>query len=44
MPLEITCENDPDWEEYDGPFEERHAMNRIMPGASFMSEYVITIG
>ena len=33
-----------DWEEYDGPFEERHAMNRLMPGASFMSEYVITIG
>lgn len=33
-----------DWAEYDGDFRDKHLMNILLPGASFMSEYVITIG
>lgn len=33
-----------DWAEYDGDFRDKHLMNKLLPGASFMSEYVITIG
>lgn len=32
-----------DWAEYDGDFRDKHLMNKLLPGASFMSEYVITI-
>lgn len=32
-----------DWAEYDGDFRDKYLMNRLLPGASFMSEYVITI-
>jgi hypothetical protein len=27
-----------------GEFKDKHYMNHLQPGASFMSEYVITIG
>lgn len=33
-----------DWAEYDGEFKDRYLMNKLQPGASFMSEYTITIG
>ena len=33
-----------DWEEYDGEFKDKYLMNQLLPGSSFMSEYVITIG
>lgn len=33
-----------DWAEFDGDFTEKYLMNSLLPGASFMSEYVITIG
>ena len=32
-----------DWAEYDGEFKDKYLMNRLQPGASFMSEYVIRI-
>ena len=32
-----------DWVEYQGEFKEKYLMNHLQPGASFMSEYVITI-
>lgn len=32
-----------DWIEYQGEFKEKYLMNHLQPGASFMSEYVITI-
>ncbi len=32
-----------DWANYDGDFKDRYLMNKLAPGASFMSEYVITI-
>lgn len=33
-----------DWAEFKGLFEDKYLMNRLLPGASFMSEYTITIG
>lgn len=33
-----------DWAEFEGDFADKYLMNRLLPGASFMSEYVITIG
>lgn len=30
--------------EYDGDFRDKYLMNQLLPGASFMSEYTITIG
>lgn len=33
-----------DWAEYDGEFKDKYLMNKLLPGASFMSEYTITIG
>ncbi len=33
-----------DWAEYEGDFSGKYLMNQLLPGASFMSEYVITIG
>ena len=33
-----------DWVGYDGEFKDKYLMNHLQPGASFMSEYVITIG
>lgn len=33
-----------DWAEYDGEFKDKYLMNQLLPGCSFMSEYVITIG
>jgi hypothetical protein len=33
-----------DWAHFDGDFSEKYLMNKLLPGASFMSEYVITIG
>lgn len=33
-----------DWAHFDGDFSEKYLMNKLQPGASFMSEYVITIG
>ncbi|WP_024989063.1 aldose 1-epimerase family protein [Segatella albensis] len=33
-----------DWAEFDGEFKEKYLMNSLLPGASFMSEYTITIG
>lgn len=33
-----------DWAEYDGEFKDKYLMNQLLPGASFMSEYTITIG
>lgn len=32
-----------DWAEYDGDFKDKYLMNSLLPGASFMSEYTITI-
>ncbi len=32
-----------DWAEYEGEFRDKYLMNKLLPGASFMSEYVITI-
>ena len=32
-----------DWAEYDGEFKDKYLMNRLQPGASFMSEYIIRI-
>ena len=29
---------------FDGEFKDKYLMNRLLPGSSFMSEYVITIG
>ena len=29
--------------EYDGEFQDKYLMNRLQPGASFMSEYIIRI-
>jgi galactose mutarotase-like enzyme len=33
-----------DWAEYEGDFIGKYLMNKLLPGASFMSEYSITIG
>ncbi len=33
-----------DYAEYKGEFKDKYLMNQLLPGASFMSEYVITIG
>lgn len=33
-----------DWAEYDGEFKDKYLMNKLLPGASFMSQYTITIG
>ena len=33
-----------DWAGYDGDIRDRYLMNQLLPGSSFMSEYVITIG
>lgn len=33
-----------DWVGYEGEFKDKYLMNHLQPGASFMSEYVITIG
>lgn len=33
-----------DWAEFDGDLSEKYLINRLQPGASFMSEYTITIG
>jgi galactose mutarotase-like enzyme len=33
-----------DWAEYEGDFRDKYLMNQLLPGSSFMSEYVITIG
>ncbi len=33
-----------DSEGYEGEFSDRHLMNHLLPGSSFMCEYVITIG
>ena len=33
-----------DWAEYQGEFEDKYLMNRLLPGSSFMSEYIITVG
>lgn len=33
-----------DWAEYKGDFRNKYLMNKLLPGSSFMSEYVITIG
>ena len=32
-----------DWAEYDGEFKDKYLMTSLQPGASFMSEYTITI-
>ncbi len=32
-----------DWVEFTGEFKDKYLMNHLQPGASFMSEYVITI-
>ncbi|MBM6993621.1 MAG: aldose 1-epimerase family protein [Prevotella sp.] len=32
-----------DWAHYDGDFRDKYLMNQLLPGASFMSEYTITI-
>ncbi|MDY4626495.1 MAG: aldose 1-epimerase family protein, partial [Prevotella sp.] len=32
-----------DWAEYNGEFKDKYLMNKLLPGASFMSEYTITI-
>ena len=34
----------PDREGFDGDVKDRYHMNKLLPGTSFMSEYVITIG
>ncbi|MBQ7421484.1 MAG: aldose 1-epimerase family protein [Prevotella sp.] len=33
-----------DWAAYQGDFRQKYLMNHLQPGASFMSEYTITIG
>jgi galactose mutarotase-like enzyme len=33
-----------DWAEYNGEFKDKYIMNHLQPGASFMSQYTITIG
>ncbi|WP_028908954.1 aldose 1-epimerase family protein [Prevotella sp. AGR2160] len=33
-----------DWAGYQGEFKDKYLMNQLLPGASFMSEYTITIG
>ncbi len=33
-----------DWDEFDGEFKDKYLTNKLLPGSSFMSEYVITIG
>ncbi|MBP7856554.1 MAG: aldose 1-epimerase family protein [Prevotella sp.] len=33
-----------DWADYEGDFRDKYLMNQLLPGSSFMSEYVITIG
>ena len=33
-----------DWAEFQGEFRDKYLMNQLLPGASFMSEYIITIG
>lgn len=33
-----------DFANYDGEFADRYLMNKLLPGSSFMSEYIITIG
>lgn len=33
-----------DWAEFNGEFKDKYLMNQLLPGSSFMSEYVITIG
>ena len=33
-----------DWEGYDGELKDKYLINKLLPGSSFMSEYVITIG
>ena len=33
-----------DWAEFEGNFQEKYLMNQLLPGSSFMSEYIITIG
>lgn len=33
-----------DWAEFEGDFQEKYLMNQLLPGSSFMSEYIITIG
>ena len=33
-----------DWVEYEGEFKDKYLMNHLQPGASFMSEYTITVG
>ena len=33
-----------DWAEFEGEFKDKYLMNKLQPGASFMSEYTITIG
>lgn len=32
-----------DWAEYEGDFRDKYLMNQLLPGASFMSEYIIEI-
>lgn len=32
-----------DWAEFEGEFRDKYLMNQLLPGASFMSEYTITI-
>jgi galactose mutarotase-like enzyme len=32
-----------DWADYDGEFKDKYLMNKLLPGASFMSEYTISI-
>lgn len=33
-----------DWAGYEGDFRDKYLMNRLLPGASFMCEYTITVG
>jgi galactose mutarotase-like enzyme len=33
-----------DFAHYEGEFADRYLMNKLLPGSSFMSEYIITIG
>jgi galactose mutarotase-like enzyme len=33
-----------DFANYEGEFSDRYLMNQLLPGSSFMSEYIITIG
>jgi galactose mutarotase-like enzyme len=32
-----------DWAKFEGEFKDKYLMNKLLPGASFMSEYTITI-